>query len=97
MEDTTCKGNEETLLNCSTRPLEGLQLQYCGHTNDVGVQCRSPAQGELRILGGPSVNAGRLEVYVGQKWGTVCDDYWSQQDANVACRQLGFSTTGTFK
>ena len=37
---------------------------------------------------------GRVEICNMHQWGTVCDDIWGAQDAQVACRQLGFAATG---
>ena len=46
--------------------------------------------GDARLVNGATPNEGRLEMYFDGQWGTFCDDYWTDDDADVACRQLGY-------
>lgn len=47
----------------------------------------------VRLAGGANDREGRVEVLVHGQWGTICDPYFDRGDANVVCRQLGFSVS----
>ena len=51
----------------------------------------SCTHGAVRLVNGPSINQGRVEVCVGQTWGTVCQHGFYSSDARVVCRQLGYN------
>ena len=44
----------------------------------------------VRLAGSSLSYQGRLEVFHNGVWGTVCDDFFSDVDARVACYSLGY-------
>ena len=50
--------------------------------------------GDLRLVGGNVDQEGRVEICIGNIWGTICDDYWNNMDAQVVCGRLGYVKAG---
>ena len=48
----------------------------------------------VRLVDGSSYNEGRVEVYYSGRWGTVCNDGWTDKYASLVCAQLGFGSSG---
>ena len=42
-----------------------------------------PSPGTVRLVDGPNVASGRVEIFHADVWGTVCDDNWSTLNAKV--------------
>ena len=47
--------------------------------------------GDIRLVGGTLDHEGRVEIQYQNQWWAICDDAWDLQDANVICKQLGYT------
>lgn len=44
----------------------------------------------LRLVGGSSFNAGRVELQHKGLWGAICCDGFTSNSGDVICKELGF-------
>ncbi|XP_060066494.1 scavenger receptor cysteine-rich type 1 protein M160-like [Ylistrum balloti] len=83
-----CTGQENTILDCfsdlSIDPKCGKQLSAAGSL------CYDDIEPSVNLVGGSESGHGTAVVTYAGISGTICDNGWSGNDANVLCRQLGF-------
>lgn len=52
------------------------------------------ADGDIRLIGGDTMNDGNVQLCYNNAWGSICDANWDNNDSNVACYKLGLQPFG---
>eukprot|EP00340_Litonotus_pictus_P002490 CAMPEP_0170519088 /NCGR_PEP_ID=MMETSP0209-20121228/4623_1 /TAXON_ID=665100 ORGANISM="Litonotus pictus, Strain P1" /NCGR_SAMPLE_ID=MMETSP0209 /ASSEMBLY_ACC=CAM_ASM_000301 /LENGTH=1885 /DNA_ID=CAMNT_0010804883 /DNA_START=79 /DNA_END=5736 /DNA_ORIENTATION=- len=78
-----CTHAFDAIISCSNNDIQAETANNSAEANN----------GEVRMMANRQIDGeeiGRLEVYSKQKWGQVCDIGFSNDSADVVCRQMGF-------
>ncbi|CAI8056633.1 Neurotrypsin [Geodia barretti] len=72
--------------NCTNTVGSYICTCYCGDGRNCTVSDTSMG---IRLVDG-NETSGLVEVLRNCEWRSICDDYWTDEDAMVACGKLGF-------
>ncbi|XP_060606305.1 uncharacterized protein LOC132758628 [Ruditapes philippinarum] len=82
-----CNGNESDISDCRSK--ERWNESTCTHLDFVGVNC--DPETPIRLVDGPSIKAGRVEIYYNGSWGGICINDLTTNDTGVMCQMLGYT------
>ena len=93
-----CTGFEKSLMGCNSTMLP---VTCPPQQTDAGVVCQDIAtekancsDGQIRLVNGTNILEGRVEVCINSAWGSTCDNFFSEDEATVICKQLGHRFNG---
>ncbi|XP_019850479.1 PREDICTED: scavenger receptor cysteine-rich domain superfamily protein-like isoform X2 [Amphimedon queenslandica] len=91
--DFSCGGWETNLTDCDKKIFP---QSKCSRDSVAGVLCGYDCEdGEIRLVGSEWNYEGTIEICHDHIWGLISDSSWGIQNAEVACRQLGYQIYGT--
>ncbi|RDD40666.1 Deleted in malignant brain tumors 1 protein, partial [Trichoplax sp. H2] len=96
---------ESGINECASNPCSANATCVDQH---LGYSCRCPqgyygnnclngpvSDGAIRLVNGPNVADGHVQVYHDGRWGFICHYGWDIQDARVVCTQLGYNNASS--
>lgn len=104
-KELTCNAKATSINECDKKMANE---QECDHTFDSILSCsnedpnqqallgdRTTENGSCRLDSPREINGeytGRLELFEKQKWGSLCNDGFNNDAADVACRTMGYDS-----
>eukprot|EP00057_Strongylocentrotus_purpuratus_P025137 XP_011679611.1 PREDICTED: neurotrypsin-like [Strongylocentrotus purpuratus] len=91
MSSVHCDGMESYLIDCPASYVDNTNCQSMAYVECTTESDELAMQEDIiiRLSDGGSPREGRVEVFIFGRWGSLCDDFWNDEDAAVVCRHLG--------